>query len=110
MVPRGIYELPIGHRWEHREGITLLGDAAHVMSPFGGDGANLAMMDGADLGEALLKEDWRAAVAEFEETMCARAEEPARSASEAIQEVFSPVGLENSLQWMKMQVQQRKGN
>ncbi|WP_353071473.1 FAD-dependent oxidoreductase [Tunturiibacter gelidoferens] len=99
LVPRGIYELPAGHQWEHREGVTLLGDAAHVMSPFGGDGANLAMMDGADLAEALLQSDWRAAVAMFEHTMCARAEIPARGAGQAIQEVFSPRGLEHSLQW-----------
>ena len=74
LVPRPIYELPAGHHWEHREGITLVGDAAHVMSPFGGDGANLAMLDGADLAEALLQADWRAAVEQCERSMCARAE------------------------------------
>jgi 2-polyprenyl-6-methoxyphenol hydroxylase-like FAD-dependent oxidoreductase len=99
VTPRGIYELPAGHRWQHHESVTLLGDAAHVMSPFGGDGANLAMLDGADLAEALLQRDWPTAVAMFEESMCARAEGPTRSASEAIQEVFSPRGLEHSLQW-----------
>jgi 2-polyprenyl-6-methoxyphenol hydroxylase-like FAD-dependent oxidoreductase len=99
LVPRGIYELPAGHRWEHHESVTLLGDAAHVMSPFGGDGANLAMLDGADLAEALLQRNWRTAVTMFEQSMCARAEGPARSASEVIQEVFSPRGLEHSLQW-----------
>jgi 2-polyprenyl-6-methoxyphenol hydroxylase-like FAD-dependent oxidoreductase len=97
LTPRGIYELPAGHRWEHHASVTLLGDAAHVMSPWGGDGANLAMLDGADLAEALLRPDWRTAVAMFEQSMCTRAEEPARSAGEAIQEVFSPRGLEHSL-------------
>lgn len=108
MMPRGIYELPVGHRWEHRDGITLVGDAAHVMSPFGGDGANLAMVDGADLAEALVEDDWRGGVVEFEKTMCARAEEPARSASEAIQDVFSQEGLAHSLQWVEGQMQMGK--
>jgi 2-polyprenyl-6-methoxyphenol hydroxylase-like FAD-dependent oxidoreductase len=99
LIPRGIYELPAGHTWEHKKGLTLLGDAAHVMSPFGGDGANLAMLDGADLADALLQTNWPEAVRNFEQTMCARAEGPARGASEAIQEVFSPQGLEHSRQW-----------
>jgi hypothetical protein len=99
LVARGIYELPAGHRWEHHPGVTLLGDAAHVMSPWGGDGANLAMLDGADLAEALLERDWPAALSLFEQSMCARAEGPARGASQAIQEAFSPQGLEHSLQW-----------
>jgi 2-polyprenyl-6-methoxyphenol hydroxylase-like FAD-dependent oxidoreductase len=99
LVPRGIYELPAGHSWKHRAGLTLLGDAAHVMSPFGGDGANLAMLDGAHLAEAALKSDLNSAIREFERAMCARAEAPARSAGEEIQLVFSPRGLEHSLQW-----------
>jgi len=104
VTPRGIYALPVGHRWEHRPGVTLIGDAAHVMSPFGGDGANLAMWDAANLALALVGDgDWRAAVREFELAMCARAEEAAAGAGEAIDEVFSADGLDHIVQQMEAQ-------
>jgi 2-polyprenyl-6-methoxyphenol hydroxylase-like FAD-dependent oxidoreductase len=97
-APRPIYGLPVGHRWDNVPGITLIGDAAHVMSPFGGDGANLAMQDAAELALALTaKGDWRSAVAQCEATMFRRAAEAAAGATQAIQEVFSPDGLSHML-------------
>jgi 2-polyprenyl-6-methoxyphenol hydroxylase-like FAD-dependent oxidoreductase len=103
IAPRPIYALPVGHRWEHRPGVTLIGDAAHLMSPFGGDGANLAMQDAADLALALVEEDWRAAVQRTEISMFACAEPAAEGAWSAIQDTFSEDGLNHSLQAMEEQ-------
>ncbi|EJD41229.1 putative monooxygenase [Auricularia subglabra TFB-10046 SS5] len=50
---RSLYMLPVGHAWAHRPGVTLIGDAMNLMTPFAGKGANVAMLAGLKLGLAL---------------------------------------------------------
>ncbi|MEV8529334.1 NAD(P)/FAD-dependent oxidoreductase [Streptomyces sp. NPDC052000] len=90
-VPRPFYALPVSHSWTHVRGVTLLGDAAHLMPPLGA-GANLAMLDGAELAEFIATgpEDLDKAVRAFEEQMWARAGRWAKITTAGLERLVSP--------------------
>ncbi|MEW1589814.1 NAD(P)/FAD-dependent oxidoreductase [Micromonospora vinacea] len=88
---RPFHVLPESHTWAHVRGVTLLGDAAHLMPPLGA-GANLAMLDGAELAESIAAdpEDLDEAVCAFEERMWARAGRWAKITTEGLERLVSP--------------------
>jgi 2-polyprenyl-6-methoxyphenol hydroxylase-like FAD-dependent oxidoreductase len=93
--PLPLYALPVGHCWTNRTGITLLGDAAHLMSPHGGSGVNNAMRDAAELTRLLSEsDDWREGVRIYELEMFERVLDSARDASQGIATALSHMQLE----------------
>ncbi|ROV93631.1 hypothetical protein VMCG_08086 [Cytospora schulzeri] len=106
--------LPIGHRWDPTPGVTLIGDAGHLMHP-AGEGVNLAMWDALDLS-GVISRAWgesmkdgsmsfttalSAPMKEFEEAMFARAKEKAEEAKMIYEIMFSEDGAQGLADLMK---------
>ena len=96
-VARMIHELPNDHHWDRVPGVTLVGDAAHLMPP-SGDGANLAMLDGAELGREIAEYpgDIETALAAYEAALFPRSAAAAVEAHETLDRCLgdrAPYGL-----------------
>lgn len=74
IYPRPLYQLPVGHSWKHRRGVTLAGDAMNLMTPFAGQGVNVAMHAALNLANAIVaavrgEVELDSAVAKYEQEM-----------------------------------------
>lgn len=98
VVPRSITTLPVGLTWPSTTGVTLLGDAAHLMPPVG-EGANMALLDGALLGLALAAhpDDYPAAISEYEREMFERTSAVARMSADMQELLTSPDAAQKML-------------
>jgi 2-polyprenyl-6-methoxyphenol hydroxylase-like FAD-dependent oxidoreductase len=77
-VPRPQYHFPLNQSWKTLPNLTMLGDAAHRMPPYAGEGVNQAMRDAFELAENLTSSDFpnmQAAIAHYEHQMLSRASE-----------------------------------
>ncbi|CAD6575013.1 MAG: hypothetical protein ASARMPREDX12_007062 [Alectoria sarmentosa] len=97
IVARPFYMLPTDFSWTSKPGLTILGDAAHLMTPFAGEGVNLAMADAMDLSKAIVKASTEGentelfdAIKDFEKTMLERSHEKMEETWRNLELFFKP--------------------
>lgn len=83
---RPLYSMPTDQTWEAQPDLTMLGDAAHLMPPYAGEGVNMAMLDALELSECLTSTgfpDIQSAIAHYEMNMRKRASAVAQMSVES---------------------------
>ena len=99
-IPRPIYCMPLNQTWEALPNVTMLGDAAHVMPPFAGEGANMAMLDALELSECLTDDKYNTlqeAISFYEINMRKRAATAAQESLENGERMHSENALNTML-------------
>ncbi|NEU70201.1 FAD-dependent monooxygenase [Spirosoma agri] len=100
LVVRPQYCMPLDQSWEAKSNITLLGDAAHVMPPYAGEGVNMAMLDALQLSDCLTSDqfvDIKSAIAYYEKQLFVRFAEVGKDTMDNTAWMHSPEGLEKLL-------------
>ncbi|CAN9202719.1 monooxygenase [Alternaria sp. MG1] len=105
-VARALYELPVGFRWSPRSGVTLIGDAAHVFTPFAGEGVNVGMKDAQVLAQEIAKVCRREkslddGLKDYEEEMFPRSTKAAIKTAKGKEGHFSEYGSQHFADMMK---------
>ena len=101
-IPRLINCIPLDQAWEALPNVTIIGDAAHVMPPFAGEGANMAMLDALELSENLTSNKYatiQEALSNYESNMRKRASEAAKESLENGEKMHSKYALKTMLEF-----------
>ncbi|SIQ59384.1 2-polyprenyl-6-methoxyphenol hydroxylase [Chryseobacterium sp. RU37D] len=99
-IPRPIYCIPFDQHWEAQSNLTMIGDAAHVMPPFAGEGVNMAMLDALELSECLTSDQYKTlqeAISDYEIRMRKRAAHIAKQSLDNGELMHAENALENML-------------
>ena len=101
------YMLPVGFKWQHQKGVTMVGDAAHLMTPFAGVGVNIALEDTMKLAAAIIdaakdgkKGALDARIKDFETDMFVRAEKAERLTDGMMRDAFFTGGEPRIASWL----------
>ncbi|PZR23514.1 MAG: 2-polyprenyl-6-methoxyphenol hydroxylase [Citrobacter freundii] len=97
IVPRPMYHYPLDQSWVSQPDITLIGDAAHRMPPYAGEGVNMAMLDALELSECLTAIEYTTtaeAISAYEIKMLKRAGEVTEETLRQTEALHGEDGLE----------------
>jgi 2-polyprenyl-6-methoxyphenol hydroxylase-like FAD-dependent oxidoreductase len=100
-IPRPQYHYPFTQQWTSLPNLTMLGDAAHCMPPYAGEGVNMAMKDAVELADCLTQTSHTtiaAAIADYESKMLQRASEVTQMTLIATEDIHAKDGLNRLLQ------------
>ncbi|QKX64517.1 uncharacterized protein TRUGW13939_11692 [Talaromyces rugulosus] len=97
---RPLYTLPPILRWPSQKKVTIIGDAAHLMTPFAGEGVNIALADAMNLAKEIIAhpDDIAGAIHEAEVKMWDGAKDAAALAWENTLLRYEPGGLEKTME------------
>ncbi|KAF7946456.1 hypothetical protein EAE96_009454 [Botrytis aclada] len=99
-----MYMLPTDHTWEHKANATSVGDAAHLMTPFAGEGVNSAMLDALELAQGIIAAVKKGtsisdAMREYEMKMFVRAKENAEETWTSLEKIFEDNAPTAIVEW-----------